>query len=204
MTSRPLVNLSIKTLGPVFKDLSPPEAEKTAYDMAASYVRKNMQDREVASIFLLQLFAATKMSARSRVYCARAYFHGVGTRQSYKLAARWARQAAVQGDAEGQNVFAYMLSTGLGLTNAQADQRQATEMYRRSALQGYDDSLFQYGIRLYEGIGVDVNKVEGKVWLARAADQKNVQAVENLSCIQVFGVPANRALALNANLGRGL
>lgn len=57
------------------------------------------------------------------------------------------------------------------------DHAEATKWLKRAAETGYGLAQYHYGIALLRGQGVDQNVREGRLWITKAADQQDQDAI---------------------------
>lgn len=111
-------------------------------------------------------------------------------------ALRWARAAANQNHAGGQNLLGILYEAGLGVPQ---NKVEAARLYQLSANQNFGSGLLNIGKAYARGSGVPQDFAEARRWLTKAADQ-------NVSDAELFlgqmaekgeGGPADLAAAAN-------
>ena len=93
-------------------------------------------------------------------------------RRSAARIARW-KEAASQGLAGAQNLYAQCLENGIGVVR---DQDEAVVWYRKAAEQGYADAEYKLGLMYEEGRGVKRNQQLAYKLIRQAAHQDHVFA----------------------------
>ena len=107
------------------------------------------------------------------------YEDGDGVRTDIRKAMQLYRMAANRGDATAQcNLATMLLDEG-----SDESQREAFEYYKLSAAQGFTSALYQVGFCYVHGAGTEVDFVEGKRWLERAAAKGDKAAVSALEIL---------------------
>jgi len=103
---------------------------------------------------------------------------------SPEYASRWAREAAVNGNPDGQLAWGQMLLNGYGTPR---DMEAAFRWFRQAARSGLVDAFNMVG-RCYErGWGVAVDAEAAVAWFRRAADTNHSWAQYNLGCQYLHG-----------------
>ena len=99
-----------------------------------------------------------------------AYDNGMGVKRDIEQALIWYQKAAEQGLAEAQFNLAHLLVTEEISTVA------AAEWMLKAAEQGMVDAEFLMGVIYAEGIGVEIDPVESRRWLEKAANKGHIRA----------------------------
>ena len=102
-------------------------------------------------------------------------------------AAKWFRNAAEQGFAEGQFNLAVLLTNGDGVSR---NPSEAAVWCRRAAEQGFVDAQFMLGIKLARGEGVARDTVESTAWLQVATSNGHAEAARRLALAREALMPA--------------
>lgn len=122
-----------------------------------------------------------------------AYFGHEALPQDPAVAARWARQAAEQGDAWSQNLYGTLLESGrLGAV----DRAAAMEWYRKAAEQGNAKAQTSLGRLLESGLVGKRDMVEAYYWLWKAVEQEEPAAINLLKELVPGMTPEERQAAL--------
>ena len=77
------------------------------------------------------------------------------------------RTAALTGNADAQNRFAYLFEAGIGMPR---DYHQAERWYLRAAEQGMPAAQYRLGRMYHEGLLVGKDRRRGYIWLSLAAE----------------------------------
>ena len=112
------------------------------------------------------------------------YYEGIGVRREFHEAAKWYRMAAEEGNAEAQNMLAYMLYNGQGV---EKNLTEAFKWFSMAANQGFLSSQFWVGYLYHTGRGVAQNYAEAAKWYRKAADQGHNSAQRNLGVLYEEG-----------------
>jgi TPR repeat protein len=107
------------------------------------------------------------------------YDHGQGVKMNKKKALQLYRMAADRGYARAQCNLGHMLLE----EETDESQREAFELYKLSAAQGLTNALYQVGFCYVNGEGTEVDFVEGKRWLERAAAKGHKGAIRGLEVL---------------------
>ncbi|MFM8335611.1 MAG: lipase maturation factor family protein, partial [Opitutaceae bacterium] len=105
-------------------------------------------------------------------------------------AAKWFRNAAEQGFAEGQFNLAVLLTNCDGVAR---DLAAAAAWCRRAAEQGFVDAQFMLGIKLARGEGLPRDTVESTAWLQVATSNGHAEAARRLALAREALMPATEA-----------
>lgn len=112
--------------------------------------------------------------ARAQLNLGAAYDHGYGLPKDQEQALHWYQKAAEQGLAEAQFNLAHLL------VDAEISPVAAAEWMAKAAEQGMLDAQFLMGVTYAEGIGVEQDPLQGRLWLQRAIDAGHEEAREYL------------------------
>ncbi len=89
-------------------------------------------------------------------------------RRDYKEAAKWYRQAAQQGDVEGQFHLSRMYEYGWGVPR---NYSMAVKMLKKSAAGGYPEAQYSLGVDYCQGYMMAHDYAEAMKWLLKASAQ---------------------------------
>jgi TPR repeat protein len=112
------------------------------------------------------------------------YQKGKGVSQDDAEAAKWFREAAEQGDKDGQNWLGWMCEAGKGVPQ---NDVEAVKWYRKAAEQGLADAQKNLGVMYQKGKGVPQDDAEAVKWYREAAEQGNADAQKNLGAMYEKG-----------------
>lgn len=138
--------------------------------------------------------AADEGNVEAMLYLGSLYRDGRGTAQDLSVAETWFRRASVRGNRNAT------LSLGFLLTEMiePRDYVSGASIFREAAEQG--DPVGQYVLgKLYlAGLGVPQDDEKAYGWLAQAAEQELMQAIETLAALTAGGrgVEANTSAAI--------
>lgn len=105
-----------------------------------------------------------------------AYHLGEGVKRNEKKGVQLYRMAANRGCARAQaNLADALLQQG-----SDESEREAFEYYMLSAAQGFTDAIYMVARCYLNGTGTEVDFVEGKRWLERAAAKGDKEAIRAL------------------------
>lgn len=192
------------------------EGEPAQYDLAEHWFRAASDAGDAAACLALSLLiinghatsgthqdahrlltkAADEGHVEAMLYLGSLYRDGLGTPRDLSAAETWFRRASVRGNRNAT------LSLGFLLTEAMEprDYISGASVFREAAEQG--DPVGQYVLgKLYlAGLGVPQDDGKAFGWIAQAADQDMVQAIEALAALHAGGRgverDAARAIAL--------
>lgn len=99
-----------------------------------------------------------------------AYDNGIGVERDIDKALQWYQKAAEQGLAEAQFNLAHLMVT------EEISAVAAAEWMRKAADQGMTDAEYLMGIIYAEGIGLDVDHSQARLWLQKAAAKGHAEA----------------------------
>ncbi len=108
----------------------------------------------------------------------RLYLNGVGMGRDRNEAKKWIKPAADEGDP-----FAEYL---MGLAVEEDDQNAAAEWFRKAAEQALPQAQKKYGLMLYEGRGVKVDRYAAYVWLLSSAGGGSESRSNELAQLESF------------------
>lgn len=117
---------------------------------------------------------AEKGDAMSQLNLGAAYDHGMGVERDVDKAVEWYKKAADQGLAEAQFNLAHILVA------EDISAVGAAEYMLKAAKQGMPDAQYLMGVTFAEGIGVEPDEEQAKVWLNRAIAQGQKDAAKFL------------------------
>jgi len=104
-----------------------------------------------------------------------------GLEKNVALAAEWYKRAAVQGQPIAQMKLGHLYMRGEG--GLERDPAEAIVWWRRSAELGHRSSQRLLGSALFDGDGIEQERLEGLAWLEAAAAQDDADAMYLLSRI---------------------
>lgn len=99
-----------------------------------------------------------------------AYDNGIGVERNLEKALLWYEKAAEQGVAEAQFNLAHLL------VSEELSAVAAAEWMRKAADQGMTDAQYLMGVIYAEGLGVEMNRDEARIWLQKAIDKGHAEA----------------------------
>ena len=111
---------------------------------------------------------------------ADAYHMGYGVQENDVQAMALYRQAAEQGDVEGQVSLGWIAATGAGVP---VDNVEAIKWWRLAAEQGNEEAQFLLAFSYEEGLGVPKDRQQAVHWYRKAADQGEESSREALDRI---------------------
>lgn len=133
---------------------------------------------------------ATDGTSESKIALANVLAYGEGASpERRREAALWYRQAAKQGNAEGQFTLALWLWHGL---NVERDRSEAVQWWRKAADQGRSDAQFWLAGAYQSGAGgLSIDLVEAAKWYRRSAEQGYGESQSSFGtmCAKGEGVP---------------
>ncbi len=112
-----------------------------------------------------------------------AYDNGIGVERDIDQALQWYQRAAEQGVAEAQFNLAHLLVT------EELSSVAAAEWMLKAAEQGMVDAEYLMGVIYAEGIGVESDRNEARIWLQKAADKGHVEATNFLQEMEKLSAP---------------
>ena len=107
-------------------------------------------------------------------------------------AARWYRQAALQGNVEAQYHLARLVSRGT--KGLKQDYPTALKLYQDAAAKGFAPAMDALGQAYQQGRGTEVDLTKAAEWYQKAADQKLADAQNNLGMLYLEGKGVARDL----------
>jgi len=132
-----------------------------------------------------------KNKAWAQVHLANNYYHGIGVKQSYKMARKLYEQAAQQGDVSAMFRLGLIYHQGVG---GEQSYERAFEYYEQAAQLGYGKAQFNLGLLYRNGIGVTQSYTKAKEYFEPAAEQGHVKAMYCLACFYGNGQGVERDL----------
>ena len=121
-----------------------------------------------------------------------AYETGKGVAVDEAEAARWFRQAALQGNVEAQYHLARLVSRGT--KGLKQDYPTALKLYQDAAAKGYAPAMDALGQAYQQGRGTGVDLTRAAEWYQKAADQGLADAQNNLGMLYLEGKGVARDL----------
>jgi TPR repeat protein len=106
------------------------------------------------------------------------FFNGRGVEKNYKLALKWYRRSAKQGNARAQLNLGVMYNQGKGVPK---DYKIAVMWYRKSAERGDAYAQYNLGIMYAYGWGVPRNYVLVHMWWTISSANRNKNAIRSRS-----------------------
>lgn len=121
-----------------------------------------------------------------------AYETGSTVKQDEAEAARWFRQAALQGNVEAQYHLARLVSRGA--KGLKQDYPTALKLYQDAAAKGHALAMDALGQAYQQGRGTGVDLARAAEWYQKAADLGNADAQNNLGMLYLEGKGVARDL----------
>ena len=121
-----------------------------------------------------------------------AYETGKGVAVDEAEAARWFRQAALQGNVEAQYHLARLVSRGA--KGLKQDYPTALKLYQDAAAKGHAQAMDALGQAYQQGRGTEVDLTKAAEWYQKAADLKLAGAQNNLGMLYLEGKGVARDL----------
>ncbi|MFO1130499.1 MAG: tetratricopeptide repeat protein [Hyphomicrobiales bacterium] len=121
-----------------------------------------------------------------------AYETGKSVAMDEAEAARWFRQAALQGNVEAQYHLARLVSRGT--KGLKQDYPTALKLYQDAAAKGFAPAMDALGQAYQQGRGTEVDLTKAAEWYQKAADQKLADAQNNLGMLYLEGKGVARDL----------
>jgi len=184
---------------------APPTSGPTTYDLDEAFVLLR-QHRYAGALPLIKK-AAEHGNAHAQGILGRMYINGEeGVPKNDALALSWARKSAEQGDVDGENVYADLLTMGNLYTKAKnippPNPAEGFVWWQKAAAQGSPRAEVAVGDAYYFGLVVPRNIEEAIRWYGRAIKQNYGPAFSTLGKLLEDGagdeLPKNVALAANA------
>lgn len=130
--------------------------------------------------------AATQDNCSASQYCLGILHHdGLTFKKDEKMAFRWYKKSAEQGNSRGQGILGYCYGEGFGVEKNEAE---AMRWYRLAASQGETVAIYNIGYCFEDGIGVEKNVYEAVKWYNIAAEQGNAFAQNSLGYCYEDGI----------------
>ena len=121
-----------------------------------------------------------------------AYETGRGVGLDEAEAARWFRQAALQGNVEAQFHLARLVARGT--RGLKQDLATAVKLYQDAAAKGHAQAMNALGQAYQQGRGTGADLAKAAEWYGKAADLKLADAQNNLGMLYLEGKGVNRDL----------
>ncbi|MFN4144048.1 MAG: tetratricopeptide repeat protein [Aestuariivirga sp.] len=121
-----------------------------------------------------------------------AYEQGTGVEPDEAEAARWFRQAALQGNVEAQYHLARLVARGA--KGLKQDLGTAVKLYQDAAAKGHGPAMNALGQAYQQGKGTDQDMAKAAEWYAKAAEQGLPDAQNNLGMLYLEGKGVARDL----------
>jgi TPR repeat protein len=175
------------------KDLSSSDSQPLTSEERKSQGKLAIEKGDLHTALAIFKELAERGDAESQ--CRVGFLHKVGT-GDLKLAAYWYRMAAEQGHAEAQCKLGLLYRAGTGV---EKNDCEAARLYHNSAVQGYDEGQYNWGVmNLQGGGGVQKDPSEAVRWFKRAAEQGHGPAQLNLGICYAtgLGVPRDQKAGL--------
>ena len=138
----------------------------------------------------MQLAKAGDPDAKMAV--GEAYESGTEAKLDPAKAAKWYREAALEGNVEAQFRLAKLVSKGApGLT---ADKPTALKLLQSAAKLGHPAAQNLLGQMLQNGDGIAKDEKQAASWYQKSADQNNAVAQNNLGVLYLKGLGVDRDL----------
>jgi TPR repeat protein len=122
-----------------------------------------------------------------------AYETGTGAGRDEAEAARWFRQAALQGNVEAQYHLARLVARGA--KGLKQDLPTAVKLYQDAAAKGHALAMNALGQAYQQGKGTTADLAKAAEWYGKAADLKLADAQNNLGMLYLEGKGVSRDLA---------
>lgn len=121
-----------------------------------------------------------------------AYETGRGVPRDEAEAARWFRQAALQGNVEAQYHLAQLVSRGA--KGLKQDLPTAVKLYQDAAAKGHPQAMNALGQAFQQGKGTEADLAKAAEWYSKAADLNLADAQNNLGMLYLEGKGVTRDL----------
>ena len=121
-----------------------------------------------------------------------AYETGTGVDADEAEAARWFRQAALQGNVEAQYHLARLVARGA--RGLKQDLDTALKLYQDAASKGHPQAMNALGQAYQQGRGTEADLAKAAEWYAKAAELSLADAQNNLGMLYLEGKGVNRDL----------
>jgi hypothetical protein len=128
----------------------------------------------------------------AQVAVAMAYETGSDTKLDAAEAAKWYREAALQGNVEAQFRLARIVSKGA--KGLKQDYPTAIKLYEAAAAKGHAPAMNALGLMHENGEGVTADPAKAAEWFRKAADANLADAENNLGMLYLNGRGIERDL----------
>lgn len=145
--------------------------------------------RNVDSALRLYKKAARLKDGNACLELSRIYYDDKLVPQDFTLSAQYCKKGMELGNYPCQNRLAYFYFKGFGV---QQDYSRAFALYKPLVEKWDVNAMYFLGLCYRNGYGVEVNEVEGKKWLEKAASYNDYQAIHEL---KVEKNPENATIA---------
>lgn len=122
-----------------------------------------------------------------------AYEIGSGVKPNEVEAARWFRQAALQGNVEAQYHLARLVARGT--KGLKQDLATAVKLYQDAAAKGHPQAMNALGQAYQQGKGTGADLAKAAEWYGKAAELKLADAQNNLGMLYLEGKGVTRDIA---------
>jgi TPR repeat protein len=122
-----------------------------------------------------------------------AYETGMNVKVDEAEAARWFRQAALQGNVEAQYHLARLVARGA--RGLKQDLDTALKLYQDAASRGHAQAMNALGQAYQQGKGTEADLAKAAEWYGKAADLRLADAQNNLGMLYLEGKGVTRDLA---------
>ena len=126
--------------------------------------------------------AANQNHAEAQYQTALMYYSDYGVGKDEQKYLYWLQCSAENGFADAQHLLALHYCHNK-LDEAEKDYGKACHWLERAATQGFTDSEYLLGNILRQGLGVPKNEELAIIWLSKAAEKNNLDALFALGCI---------------------
>ncbi|HLF21058.1 MAG TPA: tetratricopeptide repeat protein [Aestuariivirga sp.] len=142
--------------------------------------------------FAKKLKLAKVGDEEAQIAVAMAYETGSDTKLDAAEAAKWYREAALQGNVEAQ--FRLARIVGKGAKGLKQDYPTAIKLYEAAAAKGHAPAMNALGLMHQNGEGVAADPAKAAEWFGKAADAKLADAENNLGMLYLNGKGVPRDL----------
>ena len=132
------------------------------YDKAMVWARKAAQMDHPQAYFML----------------GRIYDEGLGVDVNHIEGLKWFEKAADKGDADAQDIVGNILMNSDFIDH---DPGKAFKYYQMAAAQEHLEGMMNLGVCYHEGFGTDIDFIAAEMWLRKAADGGQEDAIRILS-----------------------
>jgi hypothetical protein len=140
-----------------------------------------LQAGDTAGYIKTIIEAANNNDPKCQVKLAISYFYGLGVKQDYNEAAKWYKEAAIQGSAIAQYNLGLIYYKGDGVP---LNYSTAIQWYERAADQGYSLAQYNLGLMYEFGIGTQKNHNTALDWFRRASQNGSIEAKSRLTDLE--------------------